>query len=142
MRMPIPRKLRPAGPVLALSTCVLLMTSLASPLFAAPRDPEFPLLSENVVASRNMEVRRQIQGHVQGMFALPARNEVIVVADGYLWRFSADGRLLDSLKEPGWMHRNGISFGDDSFVDWVHTGVRTRKSYAPEVDGNTLDAAA
>lgn len=140
MCMPIPRKLLSAGQVLALSVYVLLMTSLASTLFAAPRDPGFPRLSDNTAASRNLEVRRQIKGHVQAMFALPARSEVIVVADGYLWRFSADGRLLDSLKEPGWMHRNGISFGDDSFVDWVHTGARVQKPYAPQVDGNALDA--
>lgn len=140
MRRPTPKKLHSAALVLALSLCVLLMPSLTSRLFAAQRDPGFPRLSDNLAASPHLEVRRQIMGHIQAMFALPARDQVIVVADGYLWRFSADGRLLDTLDTPGWMHRNGISFGDDAFVDWVHTGVRTRKAYAPQVDGNALEA--
>lgn len=138
---PIPKKLLSAAPLLALTLCVLLMPTLASPLPAAPRTPAFPRLADNLAASQTFEVRRQIKGSIRAMFALPERREVIVVADGYLWRFSADGRLLDTLREPGWMHRNGISFGDDGYVDWVHTGVRTRKAYSPQVDGNALDAA-
>jgi len=141
LRRLILKKLLPAGLVLAFSVCVFLMTGIQSRLFAAQHDPEFPRLSDNLAASRHLEVRRQIKGHIQAMFALPERNEVIVAADGYLWRFSADGRLLDTLDEPGSMHRNGISFGDDGFVDWVHTDVRTRKAYGPEVDGNALEPA-
>lgn len=139
--MPTPNKFVSAGLMLALSVCVLLMASLTSRLFAAQGDPGFPRLSDNLAASRHLEVRRQIKGNIQAMFALPARNEVIVVADGYLWRFSADGRLLDTVDMPGAMHRNGISFGDDGFVDWAHTGVRSRKPYAPPVDGNALEPA-
>ncbi|MGH8074769.1 MAG: TPR end-of-group domain-containing protein [Lysobacter sp.] len=135
------KKLLPAGLVLVLSVCVLLMTGIQSLLFAAQQDPEFPRLSENLAASRHLEVRRQIKGNIQAMFALPERNEVIVAADGYLWRFSADGRLLDTVDTPGAMHRNGISFGDDGFIDWVHTGMRSRKPYAPPVDGNALEPA-
>ncbi len=127
--------------LLASLLCVLLMPMSVSPVSAAARTPAFPRLSDNLAASQTFEVRRQIKGSIRAMFALPARREVIVVAGGYLWRFSADGRLLDTLREPGWMHRSGISFGDDGYVDWVHTGVRTQKAYAPEVDGNALDAA-
>ena len=141
MRTTTLKKLLSAGVLLALTACVLLMTGFPSLLFAAQHDPAFPRLSDNLAASQNLEVRRQIKGHIQAMFALPARNEVLVAADGYLWRFSADGRLLDTLDEPGWMHRNGISFGDDGFVDWVHTGVRARKAYGPPVDGNALEPA-
>ena len=129
---------RLAGATLA---AVLLLMGLNSLLFAARRDPDFPRLSENLAASSSLEVRRQIKGEVQAMFALPARAELIVVAGGYLWRFSADGRLLDTLDTPGAMHRNGISFGEDGYVDWVHTGVRERKPYAPPVDGNGLAPA-
>ncbi|NYZ63207.1 TPR end-of-group domain-containing protein [Luteimonas deserti] len=110
-------------------------------LFAAPRGAAFPRLSENLATSDSFEIRRQIRGPVRAMFALPQRREVIVAADGYLWRFSADGRLLDTLDAPGDMHRNGIAFGDDGFVDWVHTGKRTRQAYGPEVDGNAFTTA-
>lgn len=121
--------------------CALLMPNMASFPSAAPRDDAFPRLSENLAASDGLEVRRQIKGHIRAMFALPERREVVVVADGYLWRFSADGRLLDTLDEPGGMHRNGIAFGEEGFVDWIHTGERRRKPYGAPVDGNGLDEA-
>lgn len=140
MRRSHSRTFLSASLLLALSLCVLLMTGSGPRLFAAQRTPAFPRLSDNLAASKNLEVRRQIKGHIQAMFALPARAEVLVVADGYLWRMSADGHLLDTLDMPASMHRNGISFGADGYVDWVHTGVRTRKPYAPEADGNALDA--
>lgn len=127
--------------VAALLAGVLLIMGLNSLLFAARRDPDFPRLSENLAASSGLEVRRQIKGEIEAMFALPAREELIVVAGGYLWRFSADGRLLDTLDMPGAMHRNGIAFDEDGYVDWVHTGVRDRKPYAPAVDGNGLEPA-
>lgn len=141
--MPIP-VLTSTLPVRLLAACVLcalLMANLMSPLFAAPRGDAFPRLSDNLAASPGFEVRRQINGHVRAMFALPERREVIVSADGYLWRFSADGHLLDTLDEPGDMHRNGIAFGEHDFVDWIHTGERRRKPYAAPVDGNGLDQA-
>jgi hypothetical protein len=125
----------------ALCAGVLVIAGFPLLSSAAQPDPGFPRLSENRAASQHLEVRRQIKGHVQAMFALPARNEVIVVADGYLWRFSADGRLLDTIDTPGSMHRNGIAFGEKGFVDWVHTGERAYKAYAPPVDGNALEPA-
>lgn len=141
MRKPDPKTRLVARILSAALACILLMIGLNSLLFAARRDPDFPRLSANLASSPTLEVRRQIKGEVQAMFALPARSEVIVVADGYLWRFSADGRLLDTLDTPGSMHRNGISFGEDGYVDWVHTGVRERKPYAPPVDGDALAPA-
>lgn len=132
---------RPIRVPLRLLLCVLLMPIFSTSLFAAPKSAAFPRLSDDVAASERLEIRRQIRGEIQAMFALPARGEVLVAAGGYLWRFSADGRLLDTLNAPGGMHRNGIAFDEDGFVDWVHTGERTRKAYAPSIDGNALSPA-
>jgi hypothetical protein len=141
MDKPISRKMITAAYVFAAAIGLLMMTSLTSLLFAAKRDPGFPRLAENLAASETLEVRRQIKGEIRGMLALPARQEVIVVADDFLWRFSADGRLLETHQKPGYMHLNGVSFGPDEYWDWIHTGTREHKRYARVVDGNDLDQA-
>ena len=141
--MPDPTPLpRTAAVVLAALAGLLLMPSLFSPLLAAGRGAAYPRLSENTAASARLEVRKLLHGPVRGLFAAPSTGQVIVGADRMLWKYSADGVLLDFTDEPGDMHASGIAFGPDHYVDWVFTGHRDPKPYAPEVDGRGLDEAA
>lgn len=117
---------------------LFLMPSLLSPLFAARSDPAYPRLSENTAASTRLEVRKLLHGHVDGLFAVPSTGQVIAAAGGTLWKFSADGLLLDTLDEPADMHVSGIAFGPEGYVDWVFTGERERRAYEPVVDGGGL----
>ena len=128
--------------VLAVVAVLLLMSSFLSPLFAAKAEADYPRLAENKAASARLEVRKVLHGDIDGLFAVPGRNQVLVAADGYLFKFGADGRLLDSLREPGYLHTSGVAFGPEGYVDWVFTGDRGRKAYAPTVDGNALTPAA
>lgn len=117
---------------------LFLMPSLLSPLFAARSDPAYPRLSENTAASTRLEVRKLLHGQVDGLFAVPSTGQVIAAAGGTLWKFSADGLLLDTLDAPADMHVSGIAFGPEGYVDWVFTGERERRAYAPAVDGGGL----
>ena len=117
---------------------LFLMPSLLSPLFAARSDPAYPRLSDNTAASARLEVRKLLHGHVDGLFAVPSTGQVIAAAGGTLWKFSADGLLLDTLDEPAHMHVSGIAFGPEGYVDWVFTGEHERRAYAPAVDGSGL----
>ncbi|HET6397735.1 MAG TPA: hypothetical protein VFF91_12985 [Pseudoxanthomonas sp.] len=139
--MPTPPPRIPPLAQLASAACLLLMPSLFSFLAAAPRDV-YPRLPDNTAASANLEVRKVLHGEVAGVFASPGRDQVIAVADRHLFKFTADGRLLDTLDEPEDMHAAGVAFGADGYVDWALTGDRERKAYAPAVDGNGLSPAA
>lgn len=120
---------------------LFLMPSLFSPLSAAGGKAAYPRLSENTAASERLEVRKLLHGPMDGMFAAPATGQVIVAAGDMLWKYSADGRLLDFIDEPVDMHASGIGFAPDHYVDWVFTGQRGRKPYAPTVDGSGLGLA-
>lgn len=124
-----------------LAAGLLLMPSLFSPLFAAKADPAYPRLSDNTAVSARLEVRKLLHGQVDGLFAVPATGQVVAAAGRYLWKFSADGLLLDTLDAPSDMHVSGIAFGRDDYVDWVFTGEREPKPYAPAVDGRALSIA-
>lgn len=137
----LPPSLRTAAAVLVAIAGLLLMPSLFSPLWAAGNRAAWPRLSDNTAASARLEVRKQLHGPVRGLFAAPATGQVIVGADRMLWKYSADGVLLDFTDEPGDMHASGIAFGPDHYVDWVFTGEREPKAYAPEVDGRGLSGA-
>ena len=125
-----------------LAACVFLMPSFLSPLFAARRDAGFPRLSENVAGTARQEVRKVLHGPLDGLFVVPEQRQVIAVAGGYLWRFDADGVLLDTLWAPGDMHRMGLAFGRDAYNDWIFSGEQAFKPYAPTVDGNALSPEA
>lgn len=141
--MPLPSSRVPSiVAVLAVVAVLLLMSSFLSPLFAAKAEADYPRLAENKAASARLEVRKVLHGDIDGLFAVPGRDQVLVAADGYLFKFGADGRLLDTLREPGYLHTSGVAFGPDGYVDWVFTGDRGRKTYAPMVDGNALTPAA
>ena len=115
-----------------------MLTLLSSALGARPAPDAFPRLSDNTAASASLEVRKLLHGHVDGLFAVPGTRQVVAAAGGYLWKFSDQGVLQDSLRTPGEMHRSGLMFTPDVFVDWVFTGSAQRKAYGETVDGNAL----
>lgn len=139
----LPPARRTAAGVLAAAAIagLLLMPGLLSSLFAATPSAAYPRLSENVAASARLEVRKLLHGPVDGLFAAPSTGQVIVGADRMLWKYSADGVLLEFTDEPDDMHASGIAFGPDHYVDWVFTGQREPRAYAPEVDGSGLTGA-
>jgi len=118
--------------------CAFLMLSFLPSLFAAGPKPDYPRLSDNTAGASRQELRKLLHGQVDGMFVMPASRQMLAAAGGYLWRFSAQGELLESLYEPQDMFASGIAFGPNYFIDWVHTGDRQRKAYGPTVDGNAL----
>jgi len=108
---------------------------------AKPSPQEYPRLSENLAASPNLQVRKVLHGEVEGLFALPRTQQLVAVAGGYLWKFTAQGELQDTLRVPGGIHTSGIVFTPHYYSDWVYSGDRRRKPYAPTVDGNRLSQA-
>jgi hypothetical protein len=124
----------------ALGAFVLM--SFFATLLGAKTPPEYPRLSDNTAASQNLEVRKVLSGDVDGIFAIPRTHQLVAAAGGYLWKFSAQGELLDTLRKPGGLSTSGIAFSPLYYTDWVFTGDKQRKTYGPPVDGNTLSAAA
>ena len=129
-----------------LRTLALLTMSAMLPLAAGARPPApvppYPRLSDNTAASQNLEVRKVLHGQVEGLFVLPRTRQLVAVAGGYLWKFSPQGELLDSLRVPSGIHTSGIVFTPQYYTDGVYSGDRRRKPYAPAVDGNRLSEAA
>ncbi len=128
-----------------LRTFALLTMSAMLPLAAGARPPApppaYPRLSENTAASQHLEVRKLLHGPVDGLFGLPRARQLVAVAGGYLWKFGPQGELLDSLRVPSGIHTSGIVFTPHYYTDWVYSGERQRKAYAPAVDGNGLSQA-
>lgn len=124
----------------ALGAFVLM--SFFATLLGAKTPPEYPRLSDNTAASPHLEVRKVLSGDVDGIFAIPRTHQMVAAAGGYLWKFSAQGELLDTLREPGGLSTSGIAFSPLYYIDWVFTGDKQRKAYGPPVDGNTLSPAA
>lgn len=117
------------------------MGALMSSATGAQPQQEYPRLSENLAASQSFEVRKVLHGQVDGLFALPRTRQIVAAAGGYLWKFSAHGELLDTLRQPGALFASGMVFTPHYYVDWVYSGERQRKAYAPAVDGNRLSQA-
>ena len=108
---------------------------------AKPSPQEYPRLFENLAASPSLEARKVLHGEVEGLFALPRTQQLVAVAGGYLWKFNAQGELQDTLRVPGGIHTSGIVFTPHYYSDWVYSGDRRRKPYAPTVEGNRLSQA-
>ncbi|MBU0890329.1 MAG: hypothetical protein KKH21_05475 [Gammaproteobacteria bacterium] len=122
---------------LLLTTMTLTPTALAS----APAPDAFPRLSDNTAGSATLEVRKVLHGSVDGMFVVPRNRQVVVAAGRYLWKFSDQGVLRDTLRVDGTLFMSGVMFEPDHFVDWVFTGSAQRKAYGAAVDGNALSHA-
>ena len=126
----------PRFSIRALSAFVML--SFFASLIGAKSPPEYPHLSENLAASQTQEVRKVLSGDVDGLFAVPRTRQVVAAAGGYLWKFSAQGELVDSMRAPPNLFTSGVAFTPLHYVDWVYTGERQRKAYGPPLDGNAL----
>lgn len=128
----------------ALCAFALLMTmmTMTPPALAnAPAQDAFPRLSDNTAGSATLEVRKVLHGHVDGMFVVPRTRQVVAAAGGYLWKFSAQGVLQDTLRVQGSLFTSGVMFTPEHFVDWVFTGSPQRKAYGAPVDGNAMSHA-
>lgn len=118
------------------------MLALLSSLLGAKTAPNaFPRLSDNTAGSATWEVRKVLHGEVDGLWVVPRTRQVVAAAGGYLWKFTDQGVLLDTLYARGGMYASGLMFSDDGYVDWVFTGSAQRKPYGPQVDGNGLTPA-
>lgn len=115
-----------------------VMLSLLSSFGGAKPLGDFPALHENRAASARLELRKVLHGPVDGLFVVPGRQQVVVAAGGYLWKFSPHGELLDTLREPESLFTSGIAFTPTHFIDWVFTGQAQPQAYGPAVDGNAL----
>ncbi len=115
-----------------------VMLSVLSTLIAAKPPDDYPHLHENRAASATLEVRKVLHGQVDGMFVVPRTQQVVAAAGGYLWKFSPQGELLDTLREPDGLFTSGMAFTPAHYIDWVFTGQAQPKAYGPAVDGNTL----
>lgn len=118
-----------------------MMTLLSSAHGAKPAPDAFPRLSDNTAGSATLEVRKVLHGHVDGMFVVPGTRQLVVAAGGYLWKFSDQGVLHDTLRVQGSLFTSGVMFTPDHFVDWVFTGNAQRKAYGAPVDGNAMSHA-
>lgn len=114
------------------------MLTFFSSLLGAKPPAGYPHLSENLAASANLEARKVLHGDVEGLFAIPRTRQVVAAADGYLWKFSAQGELVDSLREPSHLFTSGVAFTPLYYIDWVFTGERQRKTYGTPLNGNAL----
>lgn len=117
-----------------------MLTFFSTLLGAKPPEP-YPHLSDNTAASQSYEARKVLQGDVEGLFAIPRTKQVVAAAGGYLWKFSAQGELVDSLREPSDLFTSGVAFTPLYYLDWVFTGERQRKAYGPALNGNALSPA-
>jgi len=120
------------------ATGAFVMLSLLSSLLGAKQPADYPHLHENLAASQNLEVRKLLHGEVEGMFAVPRTRQVVAAAGGYLWKFSTQGELQDSMRAPHNLFTSGVAFTPLFYIDWVFTGDRQRKAYGPPLDGNAL----
>jgi hypothetical protein len=118
-----------------------VMFTFFSSLLGAKQPSDYPHLYENLAASQTQEARMVLRGHVDGLFAVPRARQVVAAAGGYLWKFSAQGELLDSVREPSDLFTSGVAFSPLYYVDWVFTGDRQRKAYGAPLNGNALSAA-
>jgi len=123
------------------ATGAFVVLTLLSSLLGAKQPADYPHLSENLAASQSLEVRKVLHGEVDGMFAVPNRRQVVAAAGGYLWKFSAQGELLDSMHAPSDLFTSGVAFTPLFYIDWVYTGDRQRKTYGPPLNGNALSPA-
>lgn len=119
-----------------------VMLTFFSSLLSAKPPGDYPHLYENTAASATLEARMVLRGHVDGLFAIPRTRQVVAAAGGYLWKFSAQGELQDSLREPSDLFTSGVAFTPLYYIDWVFTGDRQRKAYGPALNGNALSPAA
>lgn len=118
------------------------MLALLSSLLGAKTAPNaFPRLSDNTAGSATLEVRKVLHGEVDGLWVVLRTRQVVAAAGGYLWKFTDQGVLLDTVYARGGMYASGLMFSDDGYVDWVFTGSAQRKPYGPQVDGNGLTPA-
>lgn len=118
-----------------------VMLSVLSTLIHGKQPTDYPHLHENRAASAKLEVRKVLHGQVDGMFVVPRTQQVVAAAGGYLWKFSPQGELLDTLREPENLFTSGMAFTPEHYIDWVFTGQAQPKAYGPAVDGNTLSRA-
>lgn len=118
-----------------------VMLSLLSHVIGAKPPGDYPHLHENRAASARLELRKVLHGQVDGLFVVPGTQQVVVAAGRYLWKFSPQGELLDTLREPASMFTSGIAFTPEHFIDWVFTGQAQPQAYGPAVDGNALSRA-
>ncbi|RYH29573.1 MAG: hypothetical protein EON54_22425, partial [Alcaligenaceae bacterium] len=72
------------------------------------------------------------------MFAIPATGNLIVAAEGYLWKLSRYGEVLDTFRTPERMYTSGVAFTPYYYNDWVYSGDRHNKAYSPATNGNFL----
>ncbi|MDR7150672.1 hypothetical protein J2W49_002635 [Hydrogenophaga palleronii] len=120
---------------------LFMLIVMPSALCAPPASDAFPRLSDNTAGSATLEVRKVLQGQVDGMFVVPRTRQVVAAAGGYLWKFSDQGMLQDTLRVHGSLFTSGVVFTAEHFVDWVFTGSAQRKSYGAPVDGSALSHA-
>lgn len=120
---------------------LLMLILLPSALRAQPAPEAFPRLSDNIAGSASLEVRKVLHGQLDGMFVVPHTRQVVAAAGGYLWKFSDQGVLQDTLHVHGSLFTSGVVFTPEHFVDWVFTGSAHRKAYGAPVDGNALSHA-
>jgi hypothetical protein len=121
---------------------VFAMLALLSSALGAKGAPDaFPRLSDNTAGSATLEVRKLLHGQVDGLFVVPRTRQVVAAAGGYLWKFTDQGVLLDTVYARGGMYASGLMFSPEGYVDWVFTGHAQRKPYGPQVDGNGLTPA-
>ena len=120
---------------------LFMLTVLPSALCAPPATDAFPRLSDNTAGSATLEVRKVLHGQVDGLFVVPRTRQVVAAAGGYLWKFSDQGLLQDTLRVHGSLFTSGVVFTAEHFVDWVLTGSAQRKSYGEPMDGNAMSHA-
>ena len=121
-------------------TGIIFLFSFISLNISANPSNEYHYLSENLVESENYEIKKIINGPIDGVFLVKENNTIIVQADEYLFKINKKGYLIDTLDRPRGIYSSGIYFKEDYFIDWIYSGNKSEQKYSKVINGDTLSA--
>jgi len=114
------------------------MISFISKLFLPKYFKSYHNLSDNLVESDNYEIRKIIDGPIDGALFIKDSKMILVQSRDYLWKINEHGQIVDSMKKQGAMHSSGLCLKDEGYIDWVHTGDKTEKKYSEVIDATEM----
>lgn len=115
-----------------------IMFSFISKLFLSKPFRAYCNLSDNLVESENYEIRKLINGPVDGVLFSKETSTILVQAGDHLWKINEKGHVIDTLERRGSMYSSGLCLKDDYYIDWVLSGDKEKKKYSEVIDANNM----